>query len=92
MELYDHLTNCYIYNCTQFFRNQLMDQFDEYYGIEENTILTLVNVKSHLRLDMMPPPREINGMAEEMFRCASFIYAALMKHRNVLVYFRTGSS
>ena len=67
VELYDHVTNCYIYNCTQLFGNQIIYRFDRYYGIEQNTTLKLVNMKSCLPLDMMPYPREVKGMAKDFF-------------------------
>ena len=92
VEFHDVDTNYYIYNCTQLVGNQLMDQFDGDYGIEQNTTLKLVNVKSCLPLDIMPSPREIKGMAKELFSYDSVIYAALLKRINVLVYRRNGRS
>ena len=48
-----------------------MDQFDGDSGIEQKTTLKLVNVKSHLPLDMIPPPIEVKGMAKDflLYKC-----------------------
>ena len=51
-----------------------------------------MNVKSCLPLDMMSSPREVKGMAKDLFCYTSVIYAALLKRINLLVYSRTGSS
>ena len=67
-----------------------MDQFDgeSGIGIEQNTTLKLVNVKSCLPLDMIPFPREVRGMAKEFIYYASVIYAALLNRSNIFVYCR----
>ena len=92
MGLHDCDTKCYIYNYTQLVGNQLMDQFDGDSGIEQKTTLKLVNVKSHLQLDMMPCPKEIKGMAKEFVYDASVIYDTLLNRSNILVYCINGRS
>ena len=69
-----------------------MDQFDGDSGVEQKTILKLVDVKSSLLLNMMPCSREVKGMATEFVYYSSIIYAALSNASNILVYCRNGRS